>query len=492
MRSPGDAGDKRMLERVAEFLRKRNVNFDTFGTVFDIGSRDGLQAIELSDLFRNAQVFAVECNRDTLDDCRRNIASRSRIRLIDKAINSYTGRCLFHPIDREKTVTTWPDGNPGASSLFLATGDYPAEKYVQNTVEVDCIRLDVLCGQLGIDVVDFIWMDLQGAELIALQSAGPLLEKVRYIFTEVSHKPLYNGQCLFDDVDAYLKAKGFRCCTNIKRNRWQQDVIYENTRDLIDVAIPLGPNDWGTFDVSLRSVRNFVRNVRHIYVVAAEDPKSRNARYVDERQFPFDIEEVNRGLNSGKPGGHYFQQLVKLYFPLVYPHCLDHVLAVDADTIFLRPCRFVDGGRPAFNLGDEDRPAYFEHLARLHPSLRRLIGYSGKTHCMPLKRGWLAELHKLIEGQHGGVPFWKAYLQAVDPEHIDDGASEAEIYLNFCLMNHSADLMIRRLHWMEASDADEIDPEHCDYVNLDRRLRTKPIDRQQLERRIFPEVAIGA
>lgn len=484
------AGGGGMLERLAEFLRKRNANFNTFGAVFDIGSRDGLQAVELSDLFPNAQVFAVECNRDTLDQCRSNIASHPRIRLIDKAINAYTGRCVFHPIDRSRTITTWPDGNPGASSLFLATGDYPAETYVQNTVEVDCIRLDVLCGQLDIDVIDLIWMDLQGAELIALQSAGPLLDKVRYIFTEVSHRPLYKGQCLFDDVDAFLKAKGFRCCTNIKRNRWQQDVIYENTRDLIDVAIPLGPDDWDTFDISARSVHSFVRNVRHVYVVGAEDPKSRNARFVDERQFPFNSDAVNRGLKSGRGRGRSFQQLVKLYFPLVHPFCLDDVLAVDADTIFLRPCRFFDGGRPIFNLGDDYEPAHFDHMARLYPSLHRLIAYSGRTHCMPLRRGWLAELHKVVE-HHRHLPFWEAYVQAFDPEYMENGASEAELYLNFCLMHHSADLTIRRLRWMKTAGADELDAERYDYINLDRRSRTKPVDRLTLERRVFPAPATG-
>jgi FkbM family methyltransferase len=219
-----------MIERLSKFLRARNVDFDTVGTVFDIGSRDGLQAVELADTFRKSEVVAIECNRDTLEQCRLNIAHNSRIKLVDKAINSYTGRCCFYPIDPARTITTWSDGNPGASSLFLATGEYPAEKYAQTEVEVDCTRLDDLCRELQIDTIDLIWMDLQGAELLALQSAGELLDKVRYIYTEVSHRPIYDGQCLFDDVDAFLVTNGFRVCTKIDRTRWQQNLIYENER----------------------------------------------------------------------------------------------------------------------------------------------------------------------------------------------------------------------------------------------------------------------
>src|SRR4051812_14328921 len=103
-----------MIERLSKFLSARGVDAKTFGTVFDIGSRDGLQAIELSNLFPEAEVVAIECNSQTLERCRHNIAGHPRIRLVDKAVNSYTGRCTFYPIDPAQTITTWEDGNPGA------------------------------------------------------------------------------------------------------------------------------------------------------------------------------------------------------------------------------------------------------------------------------------------------------------------------------------------------------------------------------------------
>ena len=475
-----------MIERLAEFLRRRGGDFETFGTVFDIGSRDGKQAIELARLFTKAVVVAIECNPATLEQCRRSAAQNSRITLVEKAINSHTGRCAFYPIDPTRTITSWPDGNPGASSLFVATDDYPAEKYVQNKVEVDCIRLDVLCSQLEIDVIDLIWMDLQGAELLALQSAGALLDKTRYIYTEVSHRPLYRGQCLFDDIDSFLTSRGFRRCTKVDRKRWQQDIIYENTRDLIDVIIPLGPNDRDTVDVSIRSVRAFVDNVRNIYVVGADDPKLIGVRFIDEKTFPFDGNAIAKIIGSREHAGWYLQQLIKVSFPLTNRQCLEHVLAVDADTIFLRTCRFVEEGRPVFNFGDEYHAPYFEHMTRLDPTLHRMFAYSGITHCMLFARAWLDELHKRVEAHHAHVPFWKAYLEAVDSPENGRGASECEIYLNFCLMFHASDLILRRFRWSDAAGLDEVQPEHQDYVCLHHHLRKKPIDQQRLERLVFP------
>jgi FkbM family methyltransferase len=475
-----------MIERLAAFLRRRGIDFDTFGAVFDIGSRDGLQAVELAELFRAADIVAIECNRETIEKCGHNVAQNSRIKLVDKAINSYTGRCLFYPIDTARTITTWADGNPGASSLFVATGDYPAEKYVQSEVEVECIRLDDLCRQLQIDAIDLIWMDLQGAELLALQSAGALLDKVRYIYTEVSHRPLYNGQCMFDDVEAFLTARGFRRCTKIDRSRWQQDVIYENTREPIDVVIPLGPNDQDTVDFSVRSVRSFVRDVRHVYLVSAENPDIEGVRFIDEQMFPFDINAVRQILGPHERAGWYLQQLIKLYFPLVNRSCLEHVLAVDADTIFLRRCRFIEDGRPIFNFGDEYHLPYFEHMARLYPALHRMFAYSGVANCMLFKRAWLNELHERVEAHHAQMPFWKAYLHAVDPGHRErSGASEYEIYFNFCLMFHASALIIRRFHWSNAAAVDDVQPGRQDYVSMHHDLRKEPIDRRRLEQLVF-------
>ena len=470
-----------MIEGLAKFLAACGVGLDTFATVFDIGSRDGRQALELARLFREADVVAVECNRQTLETCRRNLARAPRVRLVEKAINSHTGRCAFFPIDPARTITSWADGNPGASSLFVANGDYPVETYVQNEVEVDCIRLDDLCGELGIEAIDLIWMDLQGAELLALRSAGALLEKVRYIYTEVSHRPLYHGQCLFEDVEAFLTGRGFKRRTQIDRARWQQDAIYENTRQLIDVVIPLGPEDHDIADLSVRSVRGFVRDVRRVHVVSAEDPRIDGARFVPERAFPFDADAVRRVLGADARAGWYLRQLTRLYFPLVDRTCLEHVLAVEADTVFLNPCRFMEEKRPIFNFGDEYHAPYFEHMARLCPGLHRMFAYSGIANCMLFTRSWLRELHGEVEARHGERPFWEAYLEAIEPAERERGASEYELYFNFCLMFHAGDLTIRRLRWGSAAGVDDLQPDRLDYVSLPQASRKGPLDRRRLE-----------
>ena len=327
-------------------------------------------------------------------------------------------------------------------------------------------------------------LDLQGAELLAFESAGALLDRVRYIHTEVSFRPIYKGQCLFDDIDAFLTGRGFKRCTEIEPERWQQDLIYENTREFIDAVVPVGSADREIVEFSVRSVRSFVRDVRQIFVVGDEDPAIADAQFVHE-QFPFNAAAAGRILNSAQRSGSYLRQLVKLYFPITNRAALENTLVVDPGTLFLQPCRFLQDGMPLLNFGDEYDAVHFEHMAKLHPQLHRMFAYSGITYCNLLKRAWLEELLGLVEGQHGNTPFWKCYLEAADAGESECGASDAEIYFNFCLRYHAADVMIRRMRWRMAESLADIRPDCLDYVVLNSDSRKNTLDYPRLEELVF-------
>jgi hypothetical protein len=60
-----------------------------------------------------------------------------------------------------------------------------------------------------IERVDFLKMDVQGAELDVLRGATRLLGSALVVQTEVEFLPMYKDQPLFADVDAELRARGF-------------------------------------------------------------------------------------------------------------------------------------------------------------------------------------------------------------------------------------------------------------------------------------------
>ncbi len=199
--------------------------------IFDVGACHALESVELSKKYPNAKVYTFEANPVSYDVCLENTEGYDSITVINEAVNDYDGVCKFYPMDKEKTITTWEDGNQGASSLYRANGQYDfIEKYVQYEIEVPCTRLDTFCERNGIDKIDIIWMDLQGAELKALQSLGSLLDTVQIIHTELEMNPMYEGQCLFSDVNEYLTNNGFDLEYGDTNVQFGSNFIFTNQR----------------------------------------------------------------------------------------------------------------------------------------------------------------------------------------------------------------------------------------------------------------------
>lgn len=103
----------------------------------------------------------------------------------------------------------------GLSSSMLPLGEsmkqsYPGISYVDSfkilTRTLDSILEEGFAGKR----FDLLVMDTQGAELKVLQGAHQLLKRVRYIYTEVSEDPLYEGGCTFEQIDSLLKVYGFK------------------------------------------------------------------------------------------------------------------------------------------------------------------------------------------------------------------------------------------------------------------------------------------
>lgn len=195
------------------------LDFNSIKTILDIGSRDAEQAIELSYLFPNARVIAIEPNPETAAACQANIdKSKRNIELVKKAIHIYDGATRFYRVT---------NGNEGASSLFISGIGWP-----QNELVVPCTTMQTLCKDLNIENIDLVWMDVQGAELLVLDSFGDKLKSVKVIYTEVETAPMYrptNGMniALAPTLDNYLLNAGFKQCgVRFSEISYEADIIY--------------------------------------------------------------------------------------------------------------------------------------------------------------------------------------------------------------------------------------------------------------------------
>ncbi|GJD23728.1 hypothetical protein RIVM261_086840 [Rivularia sp. IAM M-261] len=156
----------------------------------------------------NLTIYGFDADEDTCDNANINLDTRQvgwTENHIPLALSNNVGKSKLY-------ITKYP----GCSSLYPPSKSY-IERFVGNsglielvdTVEVETTTLDTYCSCEGIEEIDFIQLDVQGAELSVLKGAESIIGSTLGIITEVEFTELYIGQALFGDVDVYLRKQGF-------------------------------------------------------------------------------------------------------------------------------------------------------------------------------------------------------------------------------------------------------------------------------------------
>ncbi len=85
-------------------------------------------------------------------------------------------------------------------------------------VRVEDVETRRLADVEGLQGIDFLKMDIQGAELTVLRNAGAALDACVAIQLEASFITLYEDQPTFGDIDRWMRANGFHphCYVDVK------------------------------------------------------------------------------------------------------------------------------------------------------------------------------------------------------------------------------------------------------------------------------------
>lgn len=319
--------------------------------------------------------------------------------------------------------------------------------------------------------VDIVWMDLQGAELLALKGLGNYLNSVKYIHTEVSYIEMYSGQVMFEELNKFLLCKGFNIKNNLSLRGWQEDVIYEkNTNnDIFDIVIPIGPHDKDIIKKQLEYTKKNIIGFRNIFLICYDTSISFDGCItVDEKIFPFTVDTVIKFHGQIDRNRWYLQQLLKLYAGKIISGILEKYLVIDSDTFFLKPTSFIENKMCLYNFSFEYHVPYFEHMLKLDKELIRVnTNLSGICHHMIFETKYVNEIISKIEKNHNDF-FFNIFLKLVTDKN-GSGASEYEIYFNYMLKNHNDKIKIRQLNW---KDSDKLITEtNLDYISCHWYMR---------------------
>jgi len=196
--------------------------------ILDIGCNDGSDSLWLLQLFKESRVFSFEPDPRARKRYRMKVTDPRAV-LYELAISNADGTAQFHVSNgahpSEDEGKQCQEGWDLSGSLRKPKAHVEAHPWVtfDGAITVQTRKLDTWVKENGIEQIDLIWADVQGAEADLIAGGREALEKTRYIYTEYNDDELYEGQM---NLGALLKLlPGFKMVHN-----YGNDVLLKNRK----------------------------------------------------------------------------------------------------------------------------------------------------------------------------------------------------------------------------------------------------------------------
>ena len=170
-------------------------------TVIDIGANDGAFLEFLQRFFGAERSLAFE----PLPSARAVLEKRG-----------IPGLSIFpHALSNAAGTTTFEVNAYGPASSMLRVSDlsrteFPQTCAIAERIQVPLARLDDLVDPDTLPGGMFLKMDVQGVEDKVIAGGSRVVGRADWVMVEVSFRPIYEGQALFEEIHAPLAALGFR------------------------------------------------------------------------------------------------------------------------------------------------------------------------------------------------------------------------------------------------------------------------------------------
>ena len=118
--------------------------------------------------------------------------------------------CLSN-VDGDEVVFN-VSNNESQSSSILELGVHalihPEVHYIEQ-IAMKTQRVDTLLKDVDVSGINFLNVDLQGAEHLAIEGMGDLIKNIDYALLEVNMKETYKGCMLIEELDYFMLQRGF-------------------------------------------------------------------------------------------------------------------------------------------------------------------------------------------------------------------------------------------------------------------------------------------
>lgn len=193
-------GWARRLDRLSrQFGVGERVTVAAGDTVIDIGANVG--EFSMAQAARGARCFAVEGDPRVFDCLARNVAGVAGITPVASLLWK-----------EETDLTFYSEPRKADSSIFRPTSDQAA-----TAITLPATTLDALAERHGIDRVDLVKCDAEGAEPEVIEGGRAVLARARQVAFDTGAERL--GQETGEDVERLLRGLGFAVTHAVQHRR---------------------------------------------------------------------------------------------------------------------------------------------------------------------------------------------------------------------------------------------------------------------------------
>jgi len=198
--------------------------------IFDVGGCNFHDSLYLKHNFPHAEIYSFEPSLENLSEYK-NQAEANGILVVPAAVSNKNDVTTFYnsPTHNGSGSTLKPKVKNETSEGINHDGLlYNLEGY-----EVQIVRLDTFCELNNIKNIDYLHIDVQGAEQLVIEGLGKL--RPSFIFAETCEFETYESGITTEDFDSNMNNLGYEIV-----NRFRDDTLYKLKSVFVDFEI----NEW--------------------------------------------------------------------------------------------------------------------------------------------------------------------------------------------------------------------------------------------------------
>ena len=187
--------------------------------ILEAGAQFGEDTEWMSRMWPQGKIYAFEPSPISFLEVQRVADHNNNVIAVQCALSNKQGEFAFYLAG-------------GASSLLKPTESFNNDYFhsdLEHPIIVPATTLDNWAQENNVPKIDFMWLDMEGNELNALQGALNSLKNVKLIYTEVNLQRFWENCVIYDELTAWMNDHGFVEIWSDIVPHWHGNVLFMNT-----------------------------------------------------------------------------------------------------------------------------------------------------------------------------------------------------------------------------------------------------------------------